>query len=82
MNAGSSFLYARGGCIVTSRQGGARQDTHRLPQLIPELAMKHRPFKAIDISPGHHGRRTKLCRESRNFPRARRNADRRSEAGT
>lgn len=42
--------------------------------------MKHRPFKAIDIPPNHHRRASEVCRESRNFPDARRNADRRSEA--
>ena len=81
MSVASSSLYTRGGRIVAFRQGGARQDTHRLPQHTPELATKHRLFKAIDISPGHHGRRRKLCKESRNVPRARRNCDRRGEGG-
>lgn len=53
----TSSLYSRG-CTVISRQGGARQKIHRPPRHTPELVMKHRPFKAVDISFNHDGRMT------------------------
>lgn len=45
-----------------------------------KLAMKHRPVKAIDIILSHVRGANEVCREFRNFPEARRNADRRGEA--
>ena len=55
MSIGSSSLYTRGGCIVTSRQGDARLAIHRLPRHTTELAMKHCHFKAVTDSFDHGG---------------------------
>ena len=76
----SSCLYTRRRCVLAFRQGGAPEETHRLRQRMPESAMKHRHCKAVFIAPDHDGRVKKLCRGSRNFPKAQRNTDRSSEA--
>ena len=55
MSVDSSSLYSRG-CIVISRQEGVRQKTHRPPRHTPELATKHRPFRAVAVSLNHDGR--------------------------
>lgn len=66
--------------IVPYCSKATRQETHRLPRLMSKLAMKHRPIKAINTFPNHYRRANEICRDFGNFPKAQRNADRRSEA--
>ena len=60
--------------MVTSRQGGTRQEDHRLPRHRPELAKRHRPLKAVRplSSPSWRTAPSFVKQQSRKFPKSQR----------